>query len=82
MEYKPINQLPGIITVKVVDEIRQTLLRLESRQAKEILGIFVSMDDNSTDQVERLLGKTRQMAKYFRSSKVEKNETWCDMFQV
>ena len=56
-KYKSIKQLPGEITVKVSDGTRQTLLRLEPNEAKETLGICISMDGNSNDQMEHLLKK-------------------------
>ena len=74
--YRSINQLPGAITVKVSDGSRQSLLRLEPNQAKETLGIFVSMDSNAKDQINYLLSKTRQIAEYLRISRVGKVETW------
>ena len=70
--YRSINQLPGAITVKVSDGSRQSLLRLEPNQAKETLGIFVSMDGNAKYQVNHLLSKTRQIAEHLRTSRVEK----------
>ena len=75
-KYKSIKQLPGEITVKVSDGTRQTLLRLEPNKAKETLGICISMDGNSKDQMEHLLKKTRHMAEDFRTSKVTKKEAW------
>ena len=73
--YKSIKQLTGTIIVKVADKTRHTILCLEPKQTKKTFGIFVSMDGNSKDQMENLLKKSRQMAEYFRTSKVEKNET-------
>ena len=54
-KYKSIKQLPGEITVKVLDGTMQTLLRLEPNEAKVTLGICISMDGNSNDQMEHLL---------------------------
>ena len=34
------------------------------------------MDGNSKDQIDHMLGTTRQMVEYFRTSKVKKNESW------
>ena len=53
--YKSIKQLPGVITVKVVDGTRQILFRLDPKEAKETLGIGVSMDSDSKDQIEHIL---------------------------
>ena len=33
------------------------------------------MDGNSKDQIDHILGTTRQMVEYFRTSKVKKNES-------
>ena len=74
--YRSINQLPGAITVKVSDGSRQPLLPLEPNQAKGTLGIFVSMDGNTKDQINHLLSKTRHMAEHLRTSRVEKREAW------
>ena len=67
-----IKQLPGPITVKVADGTRHTLLRLEPKEAKENLGIYISMNGNSKDQLEHLIKKTRHMAEALRTSKVKK----------
>ena len=75
-KYKSIKQLPGEFTVKVSDGTRQTLLRLKLNEAKETLGICISMDGNSKDQLEHLLKRTRHMAEDFRTSKVTKKEAW------
>ena len=74
--YRSINHLPGEITVKVSVDSRESLLRLEPNQAKETLGIFVSMDGNTKDQTHHPLSKTRQMAEYLRILRVEKREVW------
>ena len=47
--YKLIKQLHEIITVKVADRTRKTLLKLLPKQAKKTLGILISMDENSKD---------------------------------
>ena len=62
--------------MKIADGTRQTLLRLELKEAKETLGICVSMDSNSKHQIEHLLKKTRHITEDFRTSKVEKDEAW------
>ena len=59
--YKSIKQLPGVITVIVADGTRQTLLRLEPKEAKETLDICISMDGNSKDQLEHLIKKNRSI---------------------
>lgn len=61
--------------VKLAVGIRRMLLRLELKESKGSLGIFVSMDGKSKDQIEHLK-KTRQMAQYSRTLKVGKNDAW------
>ena len=56
--YRSIDQIPGDITVKVSDGSRQPLIHLEPNQAKETLGIFVSIDGNAKDQILHLLSNT------------------------
>ena len=55
--YKSIKQLHRTIIVKVANETRQTILRLEPKQATETLDIFVSTDENSKDHIENPLKK-------------------------
>ena len=69
--YRPIDQLPGEITVKVLDSSIQPLLRLEPNQAKEKLGIFVFMYGNAKYQTDHMLSKTIQVAEHLRTSRLE-----------
>lgn len=57
--HRSIDPLLGELTVKVSDGLRQPLLRLKPSQAKETLGIFISIDGNSKDKINHLLSKTR-----------------------
>ena len=70
--YRSIDQLSREITVKVSDSSRQPLLQLRPNQAKETLGIFVSMNGNAKDQISHLLSKTRQLTEHLHTSQVEK----------
>ena len=74
--YRTKDQLKGDISVQVGKEVRERLERLEPHSAKETLGIFVAMDGNSTDEVNHLLTKTRQMAEYLRTANIKKTEAW------
>ena len=62
--------------VKVSDDSRQLLLRLEPNQARETLGICIAMDSNAKDHIHHLLSKTIQMAEHLRTSRIEKREVW------
>ena len=72
--YRSIDQLSREITVKVSDSSRQPLLQLRPNQAKETLGIFVSMNGNAKDQISHLLSKTRQLTEHLHISQVEKKK--------
>ena len=56
--YHSIDQLPGKITVKVSNSSWKPLLRLGPSEAKTILDIFVSIDENEKDQIQHVLDKT------------------------
>ena len=62
--YRSIDQLPGEITVTVSDSSRQPLLLLEPHQVKTTLGVFISTDDKTKDQIHHLLSKTRQIEEH------------------
>ena len=75
-KYRTKENLKEDTSVQVDNDVRERLEWLEPHEAKETLGIFVSMDGNSIDEVNNLLTKTRQMTEYLRTAKNKKKEAW------
>ena len=70
--YRPIDQLPGEITIKVVGDWRQSLERLEPRIAKVRSRILVVIDSNTKDQLQYLLNKISHIIKFLGTSNIGK----------
>jgi hypothetical protein len=77
-KYKSKLDLPGQIDLKVVDSRGDT--RLEPSEARETLGVFVSMHGNWRRQLDVLIAKAQLFAEYLRTSKPDRNTTWYVFF--
>jgi hypothetical protein len=57
-KYRSKTSMPGNISIRRVDCIRIILKRLEPLEARETLGVFISMDGNWREEILALLEKT------------------------
>ena len=78
-EWKYMIKAQILAKLKVKDVSGQygaPLERLEAREAKETLGVFLSVDGNNREQIEDLQDKTEIFAAQVRTSKTSREEAW------
>ena len=74
--YKKKEELPGDLWVKNFDGKSVRLNRLEAKEARETLGIFIAMDGNRNKQVEFLQHKARIYNEQLRTGVIERRHAW------
>jgi hypothetical protein len=85
-KYRTQQELKGDIDIKVVDSCgnprlnREILTRLEPSEARETLGIFVSMDGNWRQQTEVFITMAIKYVELLRTSHADWNLTWYAFF--
>jgi hypothetical protein len=67
--YAPVIDIPDIIYMKDIKEVRQAVHRIDVHQAEETLGVWISPDGNNSTQFEKLLEKSQVWADQIRSVK-------------
>ena len=69
-KYLTTDQLPAKLKVKEVNgQNKVALERLEASEAKETLGVFLSVDGNNREQIDELQDKAEKFAAQVRTSK-------------
>jgi hypothetical protein len=78
-EYKSIQELPGVLTLK--DHARTTteLTRLEVHEARETLGLWIAMDGNQRSQVYAIKKKIDSWADKIRTKQLTRTEAWISL---
>jgi hypothetical protein len=85
-KYRSKHELHGDIDIQVVDSrgslrpTREILTRLEPSEARETLGVFVSMDGNWQQQTEESTTIAIKYVELLRTSHVDQNLTWNAFF--
>jgi hypothetical protein len=79
-KYESISDHPGEVSVRIDDDgNRFTLDRLEVSQAKETIGVFLSMDGNQRKQVEEMTKKSVAWADLVRCGRLAPHEAWLSL---
>jgi hypothetical protein len=75
-KYATKQDVPGDINVRDADGRIKILPRLDPHQANETLGIFLAMDGNHRDEIDKLRSKTEEFAGFIRTGFVTRDEAW------
>ena len=75
-EYRDKEEMDGEISIPDAAGNNQILERLEPDEAKETLGVFLSMDGNFREQAMRLRQKSVEFADCMRTGFVSRSEAW------
>jgi hypothetical protein len=68
------NQLPGSLTLKDHSQTTIELTRLEVHEAREALGLWITMDGNQTSQIAAIQKKIVNWADNIRTKQLTKTE--------
>ncbi len=74
--YRSKQSMPGDISIWGVDGVRVILERLEPSEARETLGVFITMDGNWRKEIQKLTETTTIYAEQLRYGSVNPNEAW------
>jgi hypothetical protein len=74
--YATKDDFPGDIQVRDADGCLKILPRLEPNQANETLGIYLAMDGNHQEEINKLRSKAEEFAGHVRTSMVTREEAW------
>lgn len=71
------DQMPADIEVRgTTGEEKVKLERLEAKEAKETLGVFLSVEGNNREYIIKLKEKAEKFAEKIRTAKTSKEKTW------